>query len=387
MKKILLILTFYIFISQGHSPAHGNEEIDHVLYLIGNTASMYIKEENLISLQKELQNERNQFSIIHLGDLLAPENLDNPQYKPDRLLNLLNVNGNGKIFYILGDTDWNNGGRNGLKDVRKLEEQLEDFYEGADNLLPSKGCPGPEVIDCSPHLRIIAINTHWWLHPYNKPEAPDTDCSNLTKEEIIESLEELIQESTGKNILIIGHHPVVSAGIYGGHLTIQEHLFPFAGAKHGKWIPLPLFGSFYAAYRQNVGTIRDMANKDYQEFIAQMSEIMSRNPGLIYASAHDYNLQLLNFEEGYQVISGSINEKRKSGKEKELLFSSAEYGFAKILYFNSGKIVIKFYATGTNGSVELSSKILFNSACDNAGDGSIPLNNNFIPCLNEKETI
>ncbi len=385
MKKILLILTFNIFISQGHSPAQGNEDIHHVVYLIGNTASADIKEENLVSLQKVLQNERNQFSIIHLGDILAPENIDNPKYTPDRLLNLLKGNSNGKTYYIPGEIDWDNGGRNGLKAVRKLEKQIEDFYQGTDILLPSKGCPGPAVIDCSPHLRIIAINTQWWLHPYDKPEAPDTDCSNLTREEVIESLEKLIQESNGKNILIIGHNPVVSAGIYGGHLTIKEHLFPFPGAKHGKWIPLPLFGSFYAAYRQNVGTPKDMANKDYQEFIDEMSGIMSKNPGLIYASAHDYNLQLLNFEEGYQVISGSINEKRKSGKEKGLLFSSAEYGFTKIQYFNSGKIEIRFYATGTNGPVELYSKILFRSACDNEGEASIPLNNNFIPCLNEKE--
>ena len=104
--------------------------------------------------------------------------------------------------------------------------------------------PGPEVVDLSPHLRVIAINTHWWLHPYDIPEAPDADCSNLTKEEFIESLEEAIEESVGKNILIVGHHPVISAGVYGGHMTLQKHLFPFADAKPGNRIPVPVLGVF-----------------------------------------------------------------------------------------------------------------------------------------------
>ena len=158
--------------------------------------------------------------------------------------------------------------------------------------LPSRGCPGPEVVDVSPNLRLIVINTQWWLHPFDIPEAPDADCSNLTKEEFIESLEEAIEESVGKNILIIGHHPIISTGIYGGHMTFQKHLFPFADVKPGNRIPVPVLGSFYAAYRQNVGTVRDMANENYQEFINEMSDILSRHPGLIYASAHDYSLQL-----------------------------------------------------------------------------------------------
>ncbi len=359
--------------------------IDQVVYLIGNTATGELNKEHLALLKKQLKAEKNKFSVIHLGDILKYGKSGNSDTDIDKLLNLVKGREKGKILYTPGDMDWDNGGKNGLKKVKILEKQIENYYSGTNNFLPSNGCPGPEVVDLSPQLRVIAINTQWWLHLYEIPVAPGTDCSNLTKEEFVESLEEAIEESEGRNILIIGHNPVISAGVYGGHMTIKEHLFPFAEAKHGKNIPLPLLGSFYAAYRQNVGTVRDMANKNYQELIDQMSVIMSRNPGLIYASAHDYNLQLLNFEQGYQVISSSINEKKSVGRKRELLFSSSEYGFVKITYFNSGKIEIGFYMLKKNETVNLFSKVLFRSPCNEVSDTTIPINRYNKPCSKEKD--
>ena len=97
--------------------------------------------------------------------------------------------------------------------VRPLEEQVENRVESSNIFLPSDGCPGPEVVDLSPQLRLIVINTHWWLHPFDIPAAPDADCNNLSKEEFIESLEETIEESVGRNILIVGHHPITSSGV------------------------------------------------------------------------------------------------------------------------------------------------------------------------------
>ena len=111
-----------------------------------------------------------------------------------------------------------------------------------------------------------------------------------------------------------------------------------------------------------------MANENYQEFIDHMSDILSRHPGLVYASAHDYSLQLLEYEKGYQVISGSINENEPTGKEPGKIFSSSKYGFTKIEYFNSGKIRIGFFELGKNEPAELYSKVLFRSACKDGAE-------------------
>ena len=368
MKKRVFILSVCLGLIAGTALPHGNDSIEHVVYLVGNSAFGQINDAQRLNFRNYLQAEKNPFSIIHLGDILPFRHEEALDARVKILPDLKMAGENGQVLYIPGDRDWDLAGMNGLKVLRKTEEKVEQSFGGADIFLPSDGCPGPEIIDLSPHLRVIAIDTHWWMHPYDKPEAPDSDCKQISREDMIESLEEAIEDSEGKNILIVGHHPVISAGPYGGHFTIKEHLFPFGNSKHELGIPLPLFGSFYLAYLQNVGTVGYMANKDYQEFINQMRGIMDRFPGIIYASAHEFNLQMLELEKGYQLISGSIRKNETSGREHGLLFSGAGNGFAKLAFYNNGKIVVRFYGIGPNEPEELFSRDLFSADSDDAAD-------------------
>ncbi|TFH21702.1 MAG: hypothetical protein E4H10_14960, partial [Bacteroidia bacterium] len=267
MRNPLFILAITIVFSHSFECcfAQDNKGIAQVVYLIGNTATSDIHEDQLATLQKHLSTEKHPFTLLHLGDIIKPGEPDNQATDLDLLFGLVEGRENGQLIFTPGDKDWNNSEKEGLSMVRKLEEQVESRVESSNIFLPSDGCPGPEVLDLSPQLRLIVINTHWWLHPFDIPEAPDADCSNLTKEEFTENLEEIIEESVGRNILIIGHHPITSSGVYGGHMTFKTHLFPFADAKPGNRIPVPVIGSFHAAYRQNVGSVRDMANENYQE--------------------------------------------------------------------------------------------------------------------------
>lgn len=387
MKCIFFSLTFLItsLISSQCCLAQDNESVDQVVYLIGNTATSEINEAQLAALQKQLVTEESPFVLLHLGDIIQPGKPENWTRELDLLFKLVKGRENGQILFTPGDKDWDNSERDGLQMVRKLETLIESQKDGANIFLPSEGCPGPEVVDLSPTLRLIVINTHWWLHPYDIPEAPDADCNNLTKEEFMESLEETIEESEGKNVLLVGHHPVKSAGVYGGHMTFETHLFPFADAKPGNRIPVPFLGSFHAAYRQNVGTVRDMASENYMDFIDHIREILSSHPGLIYTSAHDYSLQLLEYEEGYQVVSGSVLENERTGKEPGELFASSQCGYAKLEFYNSGKIQVSYYTTGEQETTELYSTTLFRSGCNELTPQSVPVNRYYIPCLEEEE--
>jgi len=387
MKSILLVqAVIVIFLIYSDSClAQDDDSVNQVVYMIGNTATSEIKELQLASLKKQIMTEEGPFTLLHLGDIVKPGNPDSWESELDHIFKLLDGRENGQVIFTPGDKDWNNSGRDGLKTVRELETLVEKQKDGANIFIPSEGCPGPELIDLSPTLRLIVINTHWWLHPFDIPEAPDAECSNLTKEEFVESLEEAIEESEGRNVLIVGHHPVKSAGVYGGHMTFETHLFPFADVKPGNRIPVPVLGSFHAAYRQNVGTVRDMANENYQEFINHMSDVLARHPGLVYASAHDYSLQLLEYEKAYQIVSGSIIENEPTGKEPGELFASSQNGYAKLEYYGSGKIKISFYKAGEQKSTELFSTLLFRSGCSESTDQTIPVNRYYIPCLEEEE--
>jgi len=368
-------------------PAQHTGKIDHVVYLIGNTATKEINDQNLKVFKDFLSREEEPFTVIHLGDILKPGDIESNLADLDKLIDVTGNSRNGNMVFIAGDKDWDNSGDDGLKLVRKLESSIEDKFSGSNVFLPSEGCPGPEIIDLSDNLRLIAINSPWWMHPFDKPEAPDSDCKILTREEFLEELKGIIEDSRDRNILIAGHHPVKSAGVYGGHMTLQKHLFPLADKNPDNRIPIPLFGSFYAAYRQNIGTVRDMANVDYQAFIDGLADLMDSHSGLTYVSAHDYSLQLLEVEEGIQVISGSINEKEPAGSEKGTLFEASAYGFTKLDYYTNGTIEIGFYELHDGTTREIHSEMLFQSACTDQIEDEIPVNRFLIPCIEETKTI
>ncbi|KAA9345667.1 BamA/TamA family outer membrane protein [Adhaeribacter soli] len=380
MLRFLALLSFFCCFRTVFA-----QNAPYPVFLIGNTATKPVSAENYTLLKQEIDKQTVPFAVIHLGDIAFnkgwPENpTEGEKLQLNQLLNLVKDNPKGKIFFIPGDKDWNNSGKNGLKAVKRLEKYINANLPFKNGFLPGTGCPGPEVLDVNPFLRIIAINSPWWMHPYDKPEITDTDCKILSRQEFAEQLEEEIVESGNRNVLVVGHHPLVSNGVYGGRMTLKKHLFPFSDKNPKNRIPLPGLGSIYAAYRQNIGTPRDMAHEDYAAFRKQMLNIFKQNPGLIYASSHEYNLQLNQTDESYHIISGSITEKEPLGKEPALLFGAAKTGFARLDYFPNGEVNVHFFGISGARFTELYSQTLFQSPCLDVAQQVAPLNRYHIPC-------
>jgi hypothetical protein len=355
------------------------------VYLIGNTATSAIPESHLLAFKREIQAQQHPFTIIHLGDILANEGLEDENDPATRrlsqLLELPAGKPQGRMYFVPGDKDWDNSGPRGLENVRRLEKYLAGRQTNTRLLVPGRGCPGPEVIDVGTGLRIIALNTPWWLHPYRKPVEPETDCGIISKAEFLEALEEAISEAEGRNILVVGHHPLYSNGVYGGHMPLKKHLFPLTDARPRNRVPLPALGSLYAAYRQNVGTPRDMAHPDYQDFKNQFDRLLKLNSEVVYAAAHDYSLQLTKIDDNYQLISGSFAASDFVGRNSRSLVNEAAAGFAKITYFANGRVTTDFYTFQPDGVRVLYSGVLLQSACEATPDKDIPVNKQVGPCL------
>lgn len=361
------------------------DSISQVIYLLGNTAINTIPEAHLEAFRQELRAQQNPFTIVHLGDIASNRGLDkNPEAATTRKLNKLlqlTANTKGNMLFVPGDKDWDNSGKEGLEDVKILGNYISSHQKNGQVLLPEEGCPGPVIRDIGKTVRIIAINTQWWMHPYRKPQEPDTDCGILSGPEFIESVEDAIEEADGRQVLIVGHHPVVSNGVYGGHMSLKKHLFPFFDFKTNSWVPLPLLGSLYAAYRQNVGTPRDMANPGYQNFISNMNRLFQSNDQLIYAAAHDYSLQLNAFEDNYFLVSGSFSEKDYVSKNLQSLVNRAATGYAKLTIYSNGKVTSTFYEFTSQSAIAVAEHTLFQSACNPNPNKNIPINKQVGPCI------
>ncbi|MBC6991957.1 hypothetical protein [Hymenobacter sp. BT491] len=362
--------------SQSTQPAH-------TVYLLGNTATTTPPPAHLQSLRRALEQETGSFTVVHLGDIVGNEGLGSKKdssssdetARIDALIGLVKGLPNGRLYFVPGDKDWANSGPEGLKRVKRLEKYIEKQLPDQNAFMPTGGCPGPEIADVAPTVRLVAINTPWWTHPYDRPEAPDTDCKTLTKEEFREQLQDVLDDTKGKNVLLVGHQPVVSNGIYGGRMPLSRHLFPF-----GDGVPLPVFGTLYAAYRQNVGTPRDMANPAYQAFSKEMLNTLQENPGVVYAAAHDYSLQLTQLKNNYHLVAGSFAESEHVGANAQSQFNESAEGYSKLEYFADGTVKAYFYTFDKQAGVprQAYEATLFQSACTEPRLPNVPVNE-FIP--------
>ncbi|GAA3997215.1 metallophosphoesterase [Hymenobacter fastidiosus] len=331
-------------------------------------------------LRQQLEQHRGPFTVVHLGDIAANTGLQkepeaSTTARIDQLLGLVQGLPNGRIYFLPGDKDWDNSGPDGLKRVKRLEEYIEQKLPGQNAFLPTGGCPGPEIVDLAPNVRLVAINSPWWTHPYDRPEAPDTECKTMTKEEFREQLQDVLDDTKGKNVLLVGHQPVISNGVYGGRMPLSRQLFPFENG-----VPLPVFGTLYSAYRQNVGLPRDLANPAYQELRREMLNTLQEHPGVVYAAAHDYSLQLTRFEDNYHLVAGSFTEKDHVGAKGQSMYNAAQKGYSRLDYYADGTVKALFYTFDKAGTTagEAYSATLFQSACTEPRLPNVPVNF-FIP--------
>jgi hypothetical protein len=77
--------------------------------------------------------------------------------------------------------------------------------------LPDGGCPGPVEVNLNEWLTLVILDTQWWLHPFDKPEA-ESDCEAKDASGLIIQLEDILHRNGHKRILVVGHHPMYSYG-------------------------------------------------------------------------------------------------------------------------------------------------------------------------------
>ena len=338
------------------------------LYLIGNyysskpTDSLYRRIENLI------EDKTARPFIILLGDIVGKQGLTSSlsEQQDQQLEQLVRWNEKAGLYVLSGDRDWDRSGKKGLQKVRRLEKEIEKKRKLKKAFIPSKGCPGPKVVELTEDLVLIAVNSQWFIHPHDRPEAPDTDCKILSDGDFWDELEEAIDEAEGKNIVIAAHHPVYSYGQY-------------AGKRLGHFHFLPVLGTIYASYRQQIGRSADLANHRYQLYAHHMQNLLAKYSSIVYASGHEYDLQAIQKEDNYYINSGAFGESRAVGKGKDLIFRQSSQGLLRLEYASNGAIRLQPFEYQNNILQKKSPLPLYQSYCEEVTK-DLPINSAFIPC-------
>lgn len=322
-------------------PALAPEEVATSLYLIGDAGKPDSTGEPVLeALRRDLASRRSQRVVVFLGDNVYPRGLP-AVHQPGRRAAELSLAAQVEVvtatgsqgYFVPGNHDWARQGVDGWESVKRQEAFIDSAGRGAVSLQPGGGCPGPGVVDIGPRLRLIMMDTQWWLHPGPKPRDPDSGCATDAEAEIVDSLRAAVRGAPGRMAVVAQHHPMVSGGVHGGHFGWREHLFPLRAIRSSLWIPLPLLGSLYPAARQEGISSQDIGSRAYQRMIAAFRRAFGAAPPALDAAGHEHNLQVVRGSAArLHLVSGTgiYGHSGRAVPIRGTLFARNASGFARL---------------------------------------------------------
>jgi hypothetical protein len=247
-----------------------------------------------------------------------------------------------RTWFIPGNHDWDRMGPEGWDAVRRSARFIGERGGGIALQVPGDGCPGPEVADLGDRLRIVFLDTQWWLHKpaHPKPRDPDSSCAADSEAEVASALSRLLAERGSREVVVVGHHPLATAGEHGGHFPVTTHLFPLRALKKWLWIPLPVLGSIYPIARANGITSQDLSGGANERMRAALGQAMSASPPLLFAAGHEHALQLFRGPYArFSAVSGAgiVDHEGPVGWNDETLYASSRPGFMRLDVTTDGR--------------------------------------------------
>lgn len=302
------------------APVAPLDSIELSLFLIGDAGSKAYEHEPVL---KELARQSDSLRsvkqyVVFLGDNVYPRGVppvghprrEDAERKVAAQVDAIRQ-GAGQGLLVPGNHDWDRQGRDGWNAIRRQDTLVRQLGDTAVRLLPRDGCPGPEVVDVGAHVRLIALDSEWWLHNDVRPYGAASFCATRNEKEVTDSLLGALRNRGARHAIVVDHHPLRSGGEHGGSFTLVDHIFPLRNIKSWMWLPLPIIGSLYPLARQMGISNQDLSGGKYRRMRRALEAVFAAEPPLIMASGHDHDLQVIRggrpeiTNAGYQLVSGA----------------------------------------------------------------------------------
>lgn len=322
-------------------------EVAYALFLVGDPgASVLEKSPVLARLQADVEwwagrlGRDSAVSMLVLGDVVYPLGLHPPghdAWPQDSAIVASQVRVLAgpqarrhatRGYFMAGNHDW------GLEDewegyvrLNRLDEFLEAqrALTGVPvELVPEAGQGGPVVVDVGDHLRLLMLDTSWWLL--------DGGRAFQTHGDVLAAVEAAIGEAGDREVLIAAHHPFRSGGEHGGEFSFWE-----------------TFGVRYLLARSGA-ILQDLTSLPYRELEGGLREVFRRTrPPLIFAGGHEHNLQVIRGTEPtdpvWNLVSGSVSKLSNIGPEEGLQYAAQLPGYIRLLVERDGGMTIQVEGT------------------------------------------
>jgi len=247
-------------------------------------------------------------------------------------------------IFIPGNHDWGAMGQDGRESIIRQSDYLRTITKSRIRLVPENGHPGPVLVVRNEVLQVIALDTQWWLHNFDKPLYPDESTDSGTAEILTDSLWGLMSEFDGKVTILLGHHPFETNGPHGGFFDWRDHIFPLRNLAPWLWLPLPIIGSIYPLLRTTGYSEQDLSNSRYKNMVLKLGPLLVRGGRVFYASGHEHDLQVIRpTDDLWFLVSGNgiLDHSSALSTGKNTVFASEMAGYMTLDVYDDGGVLLK----------------------------------------------
>lgn len=367
--RIQLLITFVFLtfrLCAGDEP-----KVMYSIYLIGDTGKDTIPSEVLFLLAFDALDKPNS-SVVFLGDNVYPTGNSyksgTKAKKAQRILQSqleLFSTYRGTLFLIPGNHDWAAGKRGGEKAVLRQKAIVDSFSRSSmlvtntDSVyFPAPGLPGPFAFNVHPQIQLVLIDSQWWLHRglFRKTHGAGGRSVRAEKAHFLITLDSLLAgaEKNGRMTLVAGHHPIFSNGKHSHRAEPIRFLLNYT--------PLAIFHLFGLDRL----LVQDMYQPRNKRFRTQLRSVIAKHSGVVYASGHEHNLQVMKDRSNYFVVSGAGAKLSATDRYRypAMFMEDRQQGFFRLDLMSNGEIQLKAFGVRDRG--EYWQKTLFRFATPTA---------------------
>ncbi len=354
------------FIEKDHQdwkddPVPSDSDLVYKVFLIGDAGapSLDVQEPTLKLFQSQIEKAGANSAAIFLGDNIYLNGLPDTTH-PERSFYEARINEQlktvkdykGRVIFIPGNHDWDDGGADGLNAVRRQEVYIENYLNRGNTFLPDNGFPGPVEVKLMDKddderlqrdIRFVALDTQWWLHKNEKPYGDTGEYDLNDAGDVITELQDIVRDRKKDFLIVGGHHPMASKGIHGGYFPFKTHL------------QVPVIGTFYALYRKIFGYQQDLANRGYKSMTNSFKEVFQEKTDVFYVAGHSHGLQYENYvyakrNTQHYITSGAGSKTTYIADGRGTEFSHEGKGFMALNIYADGSVWLEAWEPEKDGS-------------------------------------